>query len=72
MAKFRVSSMVTISIYTDVEAETEEEAIDAASERPMMALCHQCSGGGESRECWVTSGELDGEADLEAAYAEPL
>ena len=59
--KYRVSTTCTISLHTDVEADSQEEAIKKAfDERGVMSLCNQCSGG-QSEEEWVTSGELDGE-----------
>lgn len=65
---YRVSSLVTISMYTDVVAESKSEAIEIASSRGLQGLCHQCSSGNNAleNEEWVTSGELDGEPfDLE-------
>jgi hypothetical protein len=59
MPKYTISGKVTISVYTEVVADTEEGAIEEANERPMMSLCHQCAGGIPSDK-WVTSGELDG------------
>lgn len=62
MPKFIVSANVTISVWTEVEADTEQEAMALAEDRPMQTLCHQCSGTRHSqgREEWRTSGELDG------------
>lgn len=60
MAEFVVVSEVTISMHTRVEAKTAKEAVRVAEGRGMVGLCHQCSGG-DPREEWVTSGELDGE-----------
>ena len=64
MTKYHVTAMCTISVTTDVEAESEEEALEIAIDRGMQDLCYQCSGGqwsslDASRE-WVTSGEIDG------------
>lgn len=60
--KYRVSALVTISVWTDVEADSEEEAKEIAEERPLQGLCHQCSSArfGEGEREWRTSGELDG------------
>jgi hypothetical protein len=58
--KYRVNALVTISIHTDVEAESEQEAYDLAYDRPMQSFCHHCAGG-DPEEVWSTSGELDGE-----------
>lgn len=60
--RYGVSSAITISIYTEVEARTPEEARKKALERGMLALCHQCAEGEPERE-WVTSGDLDGEPE---------
>lgn len=57
--KFRVCGVITISVYTEVEAETPEEARKLAEEQPVMTLCHYCVSGEPDRE-WVTNGELDG------------
>lgn len=59
MSKRVVSTTVTISIYTKVDADSDEEAKELAMERPLMRFCHQCSAGKPDKE-WVTSGELDG------------
>jgi hypothetical protein len=57
--KFSVFATVTISISTEVEANTPQEAAEIAGERGMIGLCHQCASGDPEQE-WVTSGELDG------------
>jgi hypothetical protein len=67
MKRFRVAGVATISVHTDVDAETPEEAIQIAKWRPMQRLCFQCSGAEGADDEWRTSGELDGEPDeLEA------
>lgn len=58
--RFRVVAEVTISVHTDVEAETEEQAKELAGQRGMMHLCWSCSSESASDQ-WVTSGELDGD-----------
>lgn len=63
MPRYRVVAEVTISIHTDVEAATEDAAIDLAYERPMMALCYLC-GAAPGADQWVTSGEIDGDPSL--------
>lgn len=60
MAKYRISGQVTISIFTEVEADTPEAAIEEAEGRPMKRLCWSCSDSKTEDEEWVTSGELDG------------
>jgi len=65
--KYRVRAMMTISVYTDVEADSPEQAIELAGEHGNQGFCNQCSNGNADEE-WVTSGELDGEpTDLEAS-----
>lgn len=58
--KFTFVVTTAISLHTDVEAESLEEAVRKAQRRSVMSLCHQCATG-ESRQEWVTSGELDGD-----------
>lgn len=71
MKTFRVNSQITISVFTDVKAETEEDAIAQASERCVQGLCYRCATGTKDEE-WVTGGELDGEPDITHAYAAVL
>lgn len=66
MKRFRVTGVATISVHTDVDAETPEEAIKIAQGRPMQGLCFQCANTEGADDEWRTSGELDGEpGDLE-------
>lgn len=46
-----------ISLATEVEAASLEEAINEAKIRSVQSLCYQCSGG--SPEEWSMGGELD-------------
>jgi hypothetical protein len=56
---------MTISVHTTVYADSPEEAKEIAlKERSPMSLCYQCSHGEPESE-WVTSGELDGEPDVQ-------
>jgi hypothetical protein len=64
-----VSSEVTISIHTIVEAESEQQAIDKALHRPMASVFHS---GEDDESEWLTSGEIDGEPNPGAARAELL
>jgi hypothetical protein len=61
MTTFRVSGQVTISIFADVEAETEEEAMEKAYELSMPSLCHGCSSAHGHGDVWGVT-EFDGEA----------
>ncbi len=63
--RYRLSGTLTISVCTDVEAASPEEACKILEDegRPVVTLCHQCSGGNSFVE-WVTSGELDGEPEI--------
>lgn len=56
--KYRVSGTVTISVFVDVEASSEEDAKDKADAADMMHLCYACSRADDG--IWSTSGELDG------------
>lgn len=58
--KFTFVSEITISIHTDVEATSLDEALKEAAERGMQSFCHQCADGDGSKD-WATSGELDGD-----------
>lgn len=59
MREFILSAKVTISIYTKVEAETIEEAIEIArEERQMMSIV---SSGGDAEDSNWMCDELDGE-----------
>ena len=59
MREFILSAKVTISVYTKVEAETLEEAIEIAiEERQMMNIV---SNGGDTEDCNWMCDELDGE-----------
>lgn len=57
-AVYRVMGIVSVSCWTDVEAASEAEALDIASERPMAGLCH-APFSGEADECFHI--EIDGE-----------
>lgn len=67
--KFTVSTEITISVFTFVEAETEEKAKAIAATRSVTSLCHSCAHGSPGEE-WVTSGELDGEPVMALAEVE--
>lgn len=57
MPIFKISGIITISCYTDVEADTEEEALQIAEDREMMELPFNNAYG--SDEYWITD-SLDG------------
>ncbi len=65
MPKYIITTPITISLHTIVEADSAEEAKDIAFARSVQSLCHQCAGSrnDEDEEEWRTSGELDGEPD---------
>ena len=70
MPKFSFVVSTSISMSTDVEADTLEQAIEEAKSRGPVGLCHQCSRG-EPDEEWITSGEFDcdpGAGDLLGVY----
>ena len=58
MGKYTVRAEVTISVSTDVEADSEKEAVIEAAQRPMCTLYATNQNDPDTE--WVTSGELDG------------
>lgn len=61
MAKYLVTSLVTISMSIVVEADSEMEAREKAEDCHIMSLCHFCSRGSNYiKDEWRTSGEIDG------------
>lgn len=50
--KFIVTGILHLGVYTEVEAETEDQALQIAGERSVRPLCPQCSAAndGEGRE----------------------
>lgn len=60
MKRYTVNATVTISIYTEVEAESEEEALELAEGREMCSLVPPSRMGSRSDEVWCHCGELDG------------
>jgi hypothetical protein len=59
--KYRFKAVVTISISTVVEAESEEQAKEIAMDRPMCNLGEPRRHGCTDEDSWVHSGEIDGE-----------
>jgi hypothetical protein len=57
MNNFLLTAKVTISVYTEVEAETLKEAMIIAEERDLMPVIH--SGGQTAEDTWMCD-ELDG------------
>ena len=58
MATYMVVAVVGISLHTEVEADSPEEAKEKAMERSPTSFCHGAEM--ETRtEAWVTSGEID-------------
>jgi hypothetical protein len=58
MAKFKLTGMVTVSVYTNVEAETLEQAIEIAKGRDVEK--YQWSDKTQAQDAWVNE-EYDGE-----------
>jgi len=58
LKKFRVMALMGVSAWTEVEAETEEEALEIAKSRDPGGLCHNAIYPGVD-ECWHF--ENDGE-----------
>ena len=61
MKTYTVSAVVTVSLFTKVNANSKQEAIEIAESRGLQGLCHQCASSREPHEEWSLSGELDGE-----------
>jgi hypothetical protein len=55
--RYRVGAIVTISVSTVVEAETEAQALEIARGRDMGQIIDQSF----EDEVWKTSGEIDGD-----------
>jgi diphthamide biosynthesis methyltransferase len=58
MRKFKLAGMVTVSVYTEVEADTLEQAIEIAKQRDIEK--YQWSDTEQSSDAWVNE-EYDGE-----------
>lgn len=58
MAKFKLAGMVTVSVYTEVEAETLEQAIEIAKTRDIER--YSWSDKDQSSDAWVNE-YYDGE-----------
>lgn len=58
MKKFTIGAKVTISVYTHVEANSLEEAIEIANYRPTMSIVRD--GSTDSSYEWIAT-EIDGE-----------
>lgn len=55
--KFKLTANVTISVYTEVEADTLEEAIEIGKERELMGITQ--TGCDTEKDAWLCD-ELDG------------
>ncbi len=62
--RYSVIANITISVSTDVEADSEEQARELALERGVQGLCHHCASADGERQ-WVAGGELDGQPSFE-------
>lgn len=61
--KFRVRAQVTVSIFKEIEATSEEDALNLARDLCLPGLCYQCSEAGrDDNDVWQLGGELDGAA----------
>ncbi len=58
--KFHLVATVTISVHTDVEADTLEKAIEIAEERSLCTVGDPDMHGSSPEFEWCHSGELDG------------
>lgn len=57
--KYNLTAHVTISVYTEVEADSEEEAIEIAKKRDVCQV--NISSSYTPDEFWIAGEELDGE-----------
>ncbi len=70
--KYTITGMLTISVHTEIFANSEAEAMKKANRRSVQSLCHQCARGDSKME-FCTSGELDGEPyDLKVEEVEEV
>lgn len=69
MAKYQVNGNTTISVYTIVEADSPEKALEIALERGFCSVDDPSSYGDKAENVWLHSGELDGEINI-GAYVE--
>ena len=61
MAKYVVSSTITVSLSKEVEADSEEQARDIAEGLCVPGLCSACESAGERNDDeWGLGGGLDG------------
>lgn len=58
MRTFRFVVETRITMVTEVQAESLEDAIEKATEAGVQGLCHHCASKDADGE-WVTTGELD-------------
>lgn len=72
MPKYLVSTHLTISVHTEVDADSPEEAKNIAGQRGVMGLCHSCASSDESDVEWRTSGELDSLPDIDDPSTEVI
>ena len=65
--KYTVTATLTIGVFTDIEADSEAEAIEKAeAERSPTMLCHQC--GGDPATEWALCDGLESVPENIAAY----
>ncbi len=58
--RYIVRAIVGISVYTEVEAESLQEALDIADDRDLCSLSDPNSHGDKPCDVWCHSGEIDG------------
>ena len=59
MSTYRFTALMTISVFTEVEADSEDEALEIAKERGTLGMTHQPFDG-DAGDGWLCD-ELDGE-----------
>lgn len=62
--KYLISGSITISMHTEVEADSKTEALQIAALRELCSLSNPYMHGETAEDCWCHSGELDGEVEV--------
>lgn len=66
MPKYVLTGLVTMSMRTVVEAESEEEAREIAESKDLCSIGSPEAYGQNEDDAWVHSGEIDGTVEIEA------
>ena len=58
MPKYQIVGCITVGVFTTVEAENEQEALEKAEERSVQGLCRQCVSSENDEELWCLSDNI--------------